>query len=119
MTWFTSLVATQRGRSLVGTLGVMLAVIALVGAVVLLSRCGADEKAEQAVTVDRADAVAEAAERVRAADAAVAMNETQRADELANEQQELSREADKGDDGSVGPGTAAVLERLRRQQAAR
>lgn len=119
MTFLASLMASQRGRSIVGTLGVMLALIVVVVAVGLLSRCVVGERVKEAVTVDRADAVAEAAERVRAADAAVAVNETQRADQLANEQQELSREADKGDNRGVGPGTAAVLERLRRQQTAR
>ena len=118
MTWLASLMATQRGRSIIGTLVVMLALIVVVVAVGLLSRCVMGERVKEAVAVDRADAVSEAAERVRAADAAVAITEAQRTDQLANEQQELSREADKGDDRGVGPGVAGVLERLRRQQAA-
>lgn len=119
MTWLASLLASARARGIVGALGVMLALVAVVILAGLLSRCVVGEKVEQAVAVDRSDAIAEAAERVRAADAAVAVNQAERADRLTNEQQELSREADKGDDRGVGPGTIAVLERMRQQQAAR
>ena len=111
------LLASKRGREIGGTLGVMLAVIVVVALVGLLARCTIGEKVEQAVAVDRADAVAQAAERVRAADAAIAMNQAAEADHLINEQQELSREADKGDDRGVGPGVSSVLVRLREQQA--
>jgi Tfp pilus assembly protein PilX len=113
------LMASQRGREFVSTLGVMLAVIVVVALVGLLARCTIGEKVDQAVAVDRADAVAEAAARVRAADAEIALNYAAEADQLANEQQELSREKTKGDDRGVGPGTIAVLERLRQQQVAR
>lgn len=119
MTLWARLMASQRGREIVGTLGVMLAVIALVAVVGLLAKCTVGEKADQAVAVDRADAVAEAAARVRAADAEIALNYAAEADQLTNEQKELSREADKGNDRGVGPGTIAVLERLRQQQDAR
>ena len=113
------LMASQRGREFVGTLGVMLAVILVVALVGLLARCTVGEKVDQGVAVDRADAVAEAAARVRAADAEIALNQADEAEKLANQQQELSREADKGDGRGVGPGTIAVLERLRQQQGAR
>ena len=119
MTFLASLIASARARGILGALGIMVALIVVVLLGGLLSRCVVGEKVEQAVTVDRADAVAEAAERIRAADAEAAVNQAERADRLTNEQQELSREADKGDDRGVGPGTLAVLERLRKQQAAR
>lgn len=111
------LMASQRGREFVSTLAVMLAVTIVVTLVGLLAKCTVGEKVDQAVAVDRADAVAEAAARVRAADAEIALNYAAEADQLANEQQELSREKTKGDDRGVGPGTIAVLERLRQQQA--
>lgn len=119
MTFIARIMAFARGRQIAGTLVAMITLVAVVVLAGLLSRCVAGDQAEQAVRVDRADAVAEATERVRAADAAFAVNEMARADQLANEQQELSREADKGDDRGVGPGTIAVLERLRQQQASR
>ena len=113
------LLASKRGREIGGTLGIMLAVIVVVLIVGLLAKCTVGEKVDQAVAVDRADAVAGAAARVRAADAEIALNQADQAEKLANQQQELSREAGKGDDRGVGPGTIAVLERLRQQQGAR
>ena len=84
MTWLASLMATQRGRSIVGTLGVMLAVIALVAAVVLLSRCNADERVKEAVRLDVAEANADGYNRGMIAERAFA-NEQDQADDAIDD----------------------------------
>ncbi len=117
--FLASFLATPRGRQIVGFGAVAIGLIVLVGVILLMQQCSINKRVEQGVAVDRADAVAQAAERVRAADAAVAINQAQRADQLVNEQMELRDEAAKGDDRGVGPGTVAVLQRLREQQSSR
>lgn len=117
--FLASLLTTERGRKLVGFGTLAIGLIVLVGLIMLLQQCSIDERVEQGVKIDRADAVAEAAERIRASDAAVAMNQAQRADVLINQEGEFRDEAKKGDDRGVGPGVAGVLERMRSQQAAR
>ena len=86
MTWLASLMATQRGRSIVGTLGVMLAVIALVAAVVLLSRCNADERVKEAVRLDVAEANADGYNRGMIAERAAIANQMEAERAFANEQ---------------------------------
>lgn len=74
--------------------------------------------AETAVRVDRADAVAEATNRVLAADREATANDMVRREQASENDKEIDREAAKGDDRAVGPGTASVLARMREQQAA-
>lgn len=117
MIW-ARLMASARSRPIVGTLGVMLAVIALVGAVVLLSRCGSDEKAKDAVRLDAAEVSATSFRKGMEAERAATANEMAASEAFANQQQELTdaaREADSGD--NVGNSTRSVLERMRSQQA--
>lgn len=97
-------------------------VILLIGsAALLIAKCAQDwveDGKEQAVHIDRLDAVTEATNRVLAADREASANQMERDQIAADNDKELVREVSKGDGRDVGPGTAAVLERMRRQQAA-
>ncbi|MFS0771023.1 hypothetical protein [Sphingomonas sp. 1P08PE] len=75
-------------------------------------------KQAQAIRIDRADASLDAAERTIAADRTATANQTAADAAFQNSQEALRDEVrTKGTDAAVGPATAGVLERLRREQA--
>lgn len=74
---------------------------------------------EEAVSLNQKDVTIEAANLVINATSAATANQMERDDAFANDQQELRYESDtKSSTNSVGPGTSAVLDRMRKQQAA-
>ena len=73
---------------------------------------------QRAVQADRVDVTMEAANRVIAATEAADVNQAARNEVDVTNDKELTHEASKGDATAVGPGTAAVLARMREQQAA-
>lgn len=115
--FLAALWASQRVKGIAGAIVAGLLLIALCAA---LWRCSVGRETEQAVAVDRADAVAEATKRVLAADREASAKAAEREKIIANERDELREVARKADTGAgVGPATAGVLDRLRRQQADR
>lgn len=114
MTFLAALWASQRVKGIVGFIGAALLLIALVA---ILWRCSVNNEVEEGVAFDRASVEAEIARRQLEAERAATANEQAQAAETARQQEELRDEAAKGDDSDVGPGTRAVLERMRRQQA--
>lgn len=74
---------------------------------------------KRAVEADRLETIVDTQNRTIAADRAAETAKQARDEVSRNEQEELRVEAKKGDATAVGPGTAAVYERLRRQQADR
>jgi hypothetical protein len=109
----------ERFRQAVGILAALLAVVLIVGLIALaFSRWIAAERVE-AVQIDRADMTIEAANRVIAADRVATANQIPADEAFQSAQKEVQRDVDTKSDGSaVGPGTAAVLRRVREQQAA-
>jgi hypothetical protein len=73
---------------------------------------------DQAVTLNRAEVNAEAGRNIANAYQAADANMQARAEVDATNDKEVTHEASKGDASAVGPGTAAVLAKLRQQQAA-
>jgi len=74
---------------------------------------------EEAVSLNQKDVTIEAANLVINASSAATANQMERDDAFANDQQELRYGSDtKSNTNSVGPGTSAVLDRMRKQQAA-
>lgn len=92
-------------------------ILALAGIVLSLAECSARRRAADAVKLDRAAASTEAATRALNADRSATANQMARDAITANQTQELHDEARKGDDRPVGPGTRAVLDRMRQQQS--
>lgn len=87
------------------------------GLLVLAFRSWVSNQRTEAVQGDRALSAAEANTIAARAEAVASANmvEQVRTDTINDE--ELHHEVRKGDDRAVGPGTAAVLDRLRQQQA--
>lgn len=80
------LMASQRGREIAGTLGVMLAVIVVVALVGLLARCTVGEKVDEAVKLDAAEVSIEATSRTLAAERAAMTNQIEAERAFANQQ---------------------------------
>lgn len=72
--------------------------------------------ADTAVRIDRDQVNVEALGRVLEAERKAAAKQDAREEKLTIEKKELSDEAAKGDTSGVGPGLAATIERVRRQQ---
>lgn len=74
---------------------------------------------EEAVSLNQKDVTIEAANLVINATSAATANQMERDDAFAKDQQELRYESDtKSNTNSVGPGTSAVIDGMRKQQAA-
>lgn len=94
----------------------VLAILIVAALVLSLAECHADKRAKDAVAADRATSGLDAATRAINATSAATTNQMARDAITANQQQELHDEARKGDSSPVGPGTRAVLDRMRQQQ---
>ena len=121
--WLIPLVARagvpQRLARVAAWIVAALVVIALCWAAMAAFRAWIADGKEEAVALDRSDVTIEAANLVINATSAATANQMARDDAFQNAQEELRDEAaTKSDTSGVGPGTVAVLERLRKQQAA-
>ncbi len=93
--------------------------LAMVLAVGLIAHWYVGNEREEAVTLDRRDASLEAANRTLEANERATADQAASTATATNLQIEVQHEATtKSDNSSVGPGTTAVLRRVREQQAA-
>ncbi len=120
--WLLSIVARtgiparlQKSAAMIVTILMFLAVVALI--VTGIRHALADQRHE-AVTLDRAAIDAEVAGMALGAEQGATRNQMVRDEIAADNEKEIDREVDKGDARAVGPGTAAVLQRMRDQQVA-
>jgi uncharacterized protein YlxW (UPF0749 family) len=93
-TFLARLMASQRGREFVSTLGVMLAVIVVVAGVGLLAKCTVGEKVDQAVKLDAAEVSIEATSRTLAAERAAMTNQIEAERAFANDQAQAEDKID-------------------------
>jgi CobQ-like glutamine amidotransferase family enzyme len=110
------------GKAAAWIVTVLLAFGLIVGGVLILrsvARSHDKSVASEAVTSRDRDLSLEAYNMVVTAGENATVNQMARDEIAADNQKELRDEAAKGDATAVGPGTAAVLQRMRDQQAAR
>jgi len=109
----------QRFAKAAAWIVLVLVVIVLCWAVVANFRGWVADGKEEAIAVNQKDVTIEAANLVINATAAADANQMVRDDAFQNDQEELQHEvATKGTPDPVGPATASVLDRMRKQQAA-
>lgn len=109
----------QRFARVAAWIAAAVVVLVLCWAAVAMFRVWIATGKEEAVSLNQKDVTIEAANLVINASSAATANQMGRDDAFANDQQELRYESDtKSNANSVGPGTSAVLDRMRKQQAA-
>ena len=86
--FLASLLATERGRKLVGFGTLAIGLIVLVGLIMLLQQCSVDERVEQGVALDRAEVSADGYNRGMIAERAVIANQMAAEATYHNEQDE-------------------------------
>lgn len=86
--------ASQRGREFVSTMGVMLAVIVVVALALVLGRCSVDREVKQGVAVDRAQVSIEATSRALKAERAAMTNQMEAERAFANQQAQAEDKID-------------------------
>lgn len=109
----------QRFARVAAWIAAAVVVVVLCWAAVAMFREWIATGKEEAVAINQKDVTIEAANLVINATSAATANQMERDEAFANDQQELRYESDtKSNTNSVGPGTSAVLDRMRKQQAA-
>jgi len=121
MLWLVSVAARvgvpERLQRVAAWVAVVVAALALVAAGVAFVTWWIGNERTEAVQGDRALSAAEANTIAARAEAIASANMVEQVRNDTINDEELHHEVRKGDDRAVGPGTAAVLDRLRQQQA--
>jgi len=121
MLWLVSVAARvgvpERLQRVAAWVAVVVAALALVAAGVAFVTWWIGNERTEAVQGDRALSAAEANTIAARAEAIASANMVEQVRNDTINDEELHHEVRKGDDRDVGPGTAAVLDRLRQQQA--
>ena len=120
-TFFFSLIVRagvpQRFQRAVAWAIVLIASLAIVAAGVAFATWWLNKQRTEAVQGDRALSSAEANTIAARAEAIASANMVEQVRNDTINDEELHHEVRKGDERAVGPGTAAVLDKLRQQQA--
>jgi len=121
MLWLVSVAARvgvpERLQRAAAWVAVVVVSLAIAAAGVAFIRWWINNERTEAVQGDRALSAAEANTIAARAEAMASANMVEQVRNDTINDEELHHEVRKGDDRAVGPGTAAVLDRLRQQQA--
>ncbi len=107
-----------RFQRIAAGIAMLLFFVLVIGLLVVAVRNHIQTGKDEAVALDRSDISAAVSNRIIEADRAASANEIERDETDTQNEKEIDRAVEKADNSTAGAGVAAVMQRVREQQAA-